>query len=65
MLASSILPFFFGPQFFLQDLLEPLLKFFFREDPHFLVDHAQDGGPGEVPVQVLGGRLGGVQGQRA
>jgi hypothetical protein len=37
---------------------------FSSENPHFLVDQAQDGGPGEVAVQVLDGRLGAVQGQQ-
>ena len=53
----------FGPQFFLQDLFKTPLEFLLRHNPHFFVDQAQDGGPGEVPVEVHKRRLGAVQSQ--
>ena len=52
----------FGPQLLFQDLPDALLEFLFRQDAGFLVDQAENGGPGEVPVQVLQGGLSAVQG---
>ncbi len=51
-----------GAQLLFQDFLEALLEFPLGQDAHLPVDEAQEGGPGEVPVQVLEGGPGAVDG---
>ena len=53
---------FLGAQFLFQDFLKALLEFPLGQDAHLPVDQAQEGGPGEVPVQVLEGGPGAVDG---
>ena len=40
----------FAAELLIQDFFEALLEFFFPQDAQFLVDEAQNRGPGEVPV---------------